>query len=582
MSRSWNPELGKKDTIHNGTAATFVELEDCDIHKAFDVEALAAAKRDERRRGLTLAKLRGQIKWDKLGAVMALHCLNILVDAVPCLAEHRETILRHIRTTHAMHRMPDGRKTKIHPMATSSYNEGNTGENANVLDDLLLRQLDLPKEEVARLLVIVGGDQSTVEKLRTLQKFLADCPHGYQRYGWVLPLIQLWHMGWADLERILATHWGISHSDLTSFVAMNNIFGRKVTNSKRPDYYPAQHLVFDTLMAAIIDCWRTHLGVKDLDAYFASHPTTDPPVTQDANTVPPGERSPFIGDQVLANEVLRMRDSMWHYVFQWAISDGDIGHAMNVMAIWTFTFMGCGKTKYTNELLELACNFLMEYSPELCLAIMNNWLCNLTGNIGCHFPMDLLQEKNIKRLKQMSQRRDASFGGDFFKNIVALNIRAFLLSTQSMKSAVQLGAKSEVHRSKRCAAALNEGSKKMAAAQIHKFCEGRSAGRRAQDDFATGFQKFKSGTRIQDFIERTIRDAGDLHGADATDVAVDDAVERAEGENSQGVLPNMIVDGVLVAADDWDDDEQDTNDDINIFGAEAISSSEESSSSDED
>ncbi|KAI0312119.1 hypothetical protein OF83DRAFT_1176932 [Amylostereum chailletii] len=36
MSRSWNPELGKKDTIHNGTAATFVELEDCDIHKAFD------------------------------------------------------------------------------------------------------------------------------------------------------------------------------------------------------------------------------------------------------------------------------------------------------------------------------------------------------------------------------------------------------------------------------------------------------------------------------------------------------------------------------------------------------------------
>lgn len=39
------------------------------------------------------------------------------------------------------------------------------------------------------------------------------------------------------------------------------------------------------------------------------------------------------GDQVLANTILRMRDSMLHYEFQSAISDGDIGRAMNIMAV---------------------------------------------------------------------------------------------------------------------------------------------------------------------------------------------------------------------------------------------------------
>lgn len=44
------------------------------------------------------------------------------------------------------------------------------------------------------------------------------------------------------------------------------------------------------------------------------------------------DASPFEGDQVLANTGLRMRDSL-HYEFRCAISDGDIGRAMNVMAV---------------------------------------------------------------------------------------------------------------------------------------------------------------------------------------------------------------------------------------------------------
>ena len=56
------------------------------------------------------------------------------------------------------------------------------------------------------MIIIIVGDQSTVEKIYTLKKFLNKCPHGYARYGWILPLIQLWHLGWSNLERIPSTY----------------------------------------------------------------------------------------------------------------------------------------------------------------------------------------------------------------------------------------------------------------------------------------------------------------------------------------------------------------------------------------
>lgn len=41
----------------------------------------------------------------------------------------------------------------------------------------------------------------------------------------------------------------------------------------------------------------------------------------------------FWGDEILANVILRMRDSMFHYEFQCAVAEGDIGRAMDVMSV---------------------------------------------------------------------------------------------------------------------------------------------------------------------------------------------------------------------------------------------------------
>ena len=54
------------------------------------------------------------------------------------------------------------------------------------------------------------------------------------------------------------------------------------------------------------------------------------------------------GDQVLANTILQMQNSMAHYKFHHAISDGDFGQALNIMAVSVTCFEV--KLIYSHEL----------------------------------------------------------------------------------------------------------------------------------------------------------------------------------------------------------------------------------------
>ena len=85
MFRAWDPDLAQKDYIHNGTAATYVEIEDCNIDKAFDPQPLKAALDAQKRTALSLEVLYRRVNWQHLNEVMALHCLQFLADECPSL-----------------------------------------------------------------------------------------------------------------------------------------------------------------------------------------------------------------------------------------------------------------------------------------------------------------------------------------------------------------------------------------------------------------------------------------------------------------------------------------------------------------
>ena len=149
MFRAWDPDLTQKDHIHNGTAATYVEIEDCDVDMAFDPQPLKDALDAKKRTALSLDVLYRRVDWHHLNGIMALHCLQFLSNKCPSLVDSRLFVQLELWTAMAVHRMCRGRKTTLHPLATSDLNEGSTAENAKVLEDLLLDQLDLPKGNVA-------------------------------------------------------------------------------------------------------------------------------------------------------------------------------------------------------------------------------------------------------------------------------------------------------------------------------------------------------------------------------------------------------------------------------------------------
>lgn len=147
----------------------------------------------------------------------------------------------------------------------------------------------------------------------------------------------------------------------------------------------------------------------------------------------------------------------------------------------------------------------------------------------------------------MAQRRDAAFGGDFFQQIVSVNIRAFLQAGESMRSAIRLVEKGGTHRHKKMVDSLTQLATNMNDEQVHRFRKGRTYGYMAKDDFTAGFMELTRGGKIKDFITRTLKDAGAIHG--------DDVDEEEDDGPEEVPLPNMMVGGQLMAGNEVDPDE---------------------------
>ncbi|KAF9517739.1 hypothetical protein BS47DRAFT_1430796 [Hydnum rufescens UP504] len=223
--------IGQANSLMSGTASMMVKLEGF-TPRAFDPLPLVQARNERRRAGLSCPMLKDCIDEKHLCQVMALHCISFLIEDSPSLLRHRKWVTSQFENNLSKHHMRKGRKTTIHPLATSDINEATISGNKDVIDNILLKQLSLSEEDIKKVLIIIGGNQSTIEKMCTLKSYLADCPHGYPTYNWVIPLIQLWHMQWANLAHVIGTHWGPSTNtrETSTYSGVNNLLRRGVKN----------------------------------------------------------------------------------------------------------------------------------------------------------------------------------------------------------------------------------------------------------------------------------------------------------------------------------------------------------------
>ncbi|KAL0563870.1 hypothetical protein V5O48_018192, partial [Marasmius crinis-equi] len=489
----------RKSCLICGTACTCIFLEDCDPN-AFNLDEYLNRVLKNERTHLTTIGLFNDINWTHIRGIQGLHALRTLCHFAPPLSHYLKLVSECFRSPSqfAIHRMRDGRKTKVQPLGTNSEKEMETSGMASCLHDFF-SQSGVKPEHASKHILWVSGDGGSVLSMDQAKKYLATMfdpsdisSTDYNTLHSLLPTMELWHTQATSQNAIAANHFGPSTTSDPSALSRSAHaakFKRPTNFRDASNYYNLSRTMGTIWDAEILDCWRITLGLdshadiiphferlvaenklpsfdslleisNELVTRYASLRAYEQALSQKANSSSPDdlkfptraqhttysdmdvdeavgdeikkeeghkEKDGFDGDRVLANSVLfKFEYSLWIEV-GYAISDGDIGRAFEVMKIWIFMFAGSNNTNYRDLLLELWCLFKYESSKELKDAIWNNWLVNLTGELGKWIPADLMQEHYNRWLEDHVGKSGMSFDDPYLRRSISPNVDFFLV-----------------------------------------------------------------------------------------------------------------------------------------------------------
>ncbi|KAJ7784967.1 hypothetical protein DFH07DRAFT_726168 [Mycena maculata] len=212
------------------------------------------------------------------------------------------------------------------------------------------------------------------------------------------------------------------------------------------------------------------------------------------------EADDFMGDRVMANEILFLQDMGWWIIASDAIPDGEIGRYWEIMKIWILCFAGSGNHNYTNYLLETYCLHRYEASKDFSNAMLNNSLINLRGHkyIEC----DWVQEDYNKWLEEMVEHKGGDFDDHFYRHTLAPNVMHFLRMKEKMETAFELKPRGKTHGAPHLRNEFQQLLRMHKEDQLHLFRPGRSMGHATVNFFEHGYQKLED-THIAKFIRES-------------------------------------------------------------------------------
>ena len=199
-----------------------------------------------------------------------------------------------------------------------------------------------------------------------------------------------------------------------------------------------------------------------------------------------------------------------------------------------FSFWGAGATNYGNELLELACQFLKEYSDGLKLAHLNNWLVNPSGVPGHWHELDLLQEHHNFWLKRLFQKKTMDFGSRFLRETIGLNLSGFGRLRARFPQIFGLNKTSGRHTPANTTNDINRLGRHYHEANILSFCPGRKQPYTVANEFADGVAKLREG-QLQVFLDRT------LHGTTSDSDTLSEGLDLGNEEEDSISTPTSPI-----------------------------------------
>ncbi|KAJ6527284.1 hypothetical protein B0H10DRAFT_2279228, partial [Mycena sp. CBHHK59/15] len=305
-------------------------------------------------------------------------------------------------------------KTPLHPLPAWNIDESTISWNAEVAhaiyEELEVRGLAHWKWIVK----ILGGDQLSIARLRSLLNIRAGNEGGFSGFRWGVWMPGLFHGKIADMHGFFVTHWGVPNRGTRNpgSLAFHNthLHRSPILLSSLPPFRVCRDLAFVSLYSRVLHCLllvsgKTSLAecadsissFSELEAYAASiqskYANADlvsdlrrkREMAREAAGVPPG-------DQIFENACLFMRNALISREFTDSIKAGDSGRIVLVVKLLALSFRGNGRSKYAYEMLHLIHNLTHVWPKPIRAIVLNNWLVNPTGNLFSWVEVDLMQE----------------------------------------------------------------------------------------------------------------------------------------------------------------------------------------------
>ncbi|KAJ7736001.1 hypothetical protein B0H14DRAFT_3097558 [Mycena olivaceomarginata] len=376
--------------------------------------------------------------------------LTTHIRGIGCALAHRRPAVEEIFSSRVMKHVLQLQKSVISTMRPTNIDESPTTGAAAVLLPTMLYSW----------LVMICGDQLTIDRIRKIKWYSRKADNPFEQYRWALPkcIFRLhWH------QAIGKGIFGLRHDC--------HLLERGKFNHEKCDFYPAHHILEDRFEAVVAvqgvnrevngpdvklldavqlyfnpggqlhDCsfekledlaelvYKRYMSngaaemalghsPRPVDVYGPAWTANDADsgseggeyfMSRTKTGAQPAHNFLNAGDQVMVTLCNFMQMTFWYLEICAATAEGDIGRVFEVIKLLRFSFWGAGSTNYGSELLELACNFLYEWSDNL-------------RNAGHWFELDLLQEHFNFWIKALFNSKSHDFDSKHLSEAVGLNI----------------------------------------------------------------------------------------------------------------------------------------------------------------
>jgi hypothetical protein len=227
-----------------------------------------------------------------------------------------------------------------------SFDQGTVDGNGASLTHAATIECGYAPDMLEQILVLVSGDQLTMDRIRSLRLLRADGTYG-SRFNWILPLMGFFHLAMNFLKIFLKNHLG-SPNDPASLAGCNAVLRREHVDDKVSDFWSVLDLVDDSLDSFVLDMVIEEAGVASLDDLTAflvhdtqcPHPRWPEIIAHCATRLRPDSVAQLRRadedqrDVVRENALLFVRHALGFRDFWLACKHGDIGRCMYMLDLW--------------------------------------------------------------------------------------------------------------------------------------------------------------------------------------------------------------------------------------------------------